>query len=151
MQVRIADPVPPSRLVPRLPRDLETICLKCCGKSRRNATPAPKSWRTIWGVIEPGSRLRPVRSVLSSDSPSGRGAGRPPQRLGCGRHPVRGVVVSLIVVLEQLRETKAAQTGRALARVKVLREAAPVPSQAFLPNPDMARDDVLSRLARGVE
>jgi WD40 repeat protein len=27
--VRQAEPVPPSRLTPRLPRDLETICLKC--------------------------------------------------------------------------------------------------------------------------
>jgi eukaryotic-like serine/threonine-protein kinase len=27
-----AEPVPPSRLVPRLPRDLDTVCLKCLGK-----------------------------------------------------------------------------------------------------------------------
>jgi eukaryotic-like serine/threonine-protein kinase len=31
-QVTDTDPVPPSRLVPRLPRDLETICLKCLSK-----------------------------------------------------------------------------------------------------------------------
>jgi eukaryotic-like serine/threonine-protein kinase len=31
-QVIADDPVPPSRLVPRLPRDLETICLKCLNK-----------------------------------------------------------------------------------------------------------------------
>jgi eukaryotic-like serine/threonine-protein kinase len=29
VQVRTLDPVPPSRLVPRLPRDLETVLLKC--------------------------------------------------------------------------------------------------------------------------
>ncbi len=39
-QVRASDPVPPGRLRPKLPRDLETICLKCLEKSqtRRYAT-----------------------------------------------------------------------------------------------------------------
>ncbi len=32
-QVKSADPVPPSRLQPGLPRDLETICLKCLEKA----------------------------------------------------------------------------------------------------------------------
>ncbi|HYH63963.1 MAG TPA: serine/threonine-protein kinase [Urbifossiella sp.] len=41
-QVRWADPAPPSRLAPRLPRDLGTICLKCLAKApaRRYATAA---------------------------------------------------------------------------------------------------------------
>lgn len=34
--VRTADPVPPSRLVPRLPKDLETVCLKCLEKEPAN-------------------------------------------------------------------------------------------------------------------
>jgi serine/threonine-protein kinase len=32
LQVRLVEPVPPSRLQPQLPRDLNTICLKCLAK-----------------------------------------------------------------------------------------------------------------------
>src|SRR5262249_52501284 len=33
--VRSQDPLPPSRFLPRLPRDLETVCLKCLEKDPR--------------------------------------------------------------------------------------------------------------------
>jgi WD40 repeat protein/tRNA A-37 threonylcarbamoyl transferase component Bud32 len=35
VQVQLSEPVPPSRLIARLPRDLETICLKCLEKHPR--------------------------------------------------------------------------------------------------------------------
>ena len=38
-QVKFVDAVPPSRLVPRLPRDLETICLVCLRKEPHRRYP----------------------------------------------------------------------------------------------------------------
>jgi serine/threonine protein kinase/Tfp pilus assembly protein PilF len=39
-QVRHKEPIPPSRLAPKIPRDLETICLKCLQKEMRNRYPS---------------------------------------------------------------------------------------------------------------
>jgi WD40 repeat protein len=40
LQVVHADPVPPAQLVPRLPRDLDTICLKCLAKEPTRRYPS---------------------------------------------------------------------------------------------------------------
>jgi eukaryotic-like serine/threonine-protein kinase len=40
LQVRGEDPVPPRRLVPSVPRDLDTICLKCLQKEPRRRYPS---------------------------------------------------------------------------------------------------------------
>ena len=45
-QVRGQKPVPPRRLNPRIPRDLETITLKCLEKNPSRATPRPRPWPT---------------------------------------------------------------------------------------------------------
>ncbi len=44
--VRTAEPVPPRRLRPKLPRDLETICLKCLAKE------APKRYASAQGLAD---------------------------------------------------------------------------------------------------
>src|SRR5262249_22145771 len=38
-QVRFIEPIPPRRFQPKLPRDLETICLKCLAKDARERYP----------------------------------------------------------------------------------------------------------------
>jgi tetratricopeptide (TPR) repeat protein len=82
-QVRGSDPLSPSRLVPRLPRDLSTICLKCLEKSPERryssaleladdlrryldghaivARPAGRLER-LWRVV----RRRPLQAALAS-------------------------------------------------------------------------------------
>ncbi len=44
-----------------IPPDLEEICLKCLGKRRRSATPAPRPWPTIWPASRAANRCKPAR------------------------------------------------------------------------------------------
>jgi WD40 repeat protein len=58
-QVRMADPVPPGRLQPGLPRDIETVCLKCLQK------PEAKRYASAGELAEDLERFlqrRPVRA-----------------------------------------------------------------------------------------
>ncbi len=45
------DPPRPSKLVPHIPRDLETVVLKASGTTRRTVMPRPRRWRTICGAF----------------------------------------------------------------------------------------------------
>ena len=58
-QVREMEPVPPTRIQPRTPRDLETICLKCLQKEMH------KRYLTSGDMAEDLRRFaddRPVRA-----------------------------------------------------------------------------------------
>jgi eukaryotic-like serine/threonine-protein kinase len=51
-QVKTSEPVPPSRLVPKLPRDIETICLKCLEKDQE------KRYETAQALAEDLKRFK---------------------------------------------------------------------------------------------
>ena len=83
-QVKSAEPVPPSRLQPGLPRDLETICLKCLEKApgrryARAADLAEDLRRYLVGRADPGTALGALGAGLEmgpATADPGGGAGR---------------------------------------------------------------------------
>jgi WD40 repeat protein/tRNA A-37 threonylcarbamoyl transferase component Bud32 len=87
-QVLSSPPLPPSRLRPGLPRDLETICLKCLEK---------EPWRRYPTARELGDDLRrylnhePVRA--RPPGPAGRVA------RWCRRHPVVAALTAAVVAV----------------------------------------------------
>jgi serine/threonine-protein kinase len=68
--VRTEEPVPPSRLVPRIPRDLETVCLRCLAKDAKDRYPSAAALAEDLGrwlrgePTEARPRLLPARAWL---------------------------------------------------------------------------------------
>ena len=79
--VRTAEPIPPRRLQPKVPLDLQTICLKCLEKDARSATPRRLSWRMTSWRSRTADPSRPVRRRHGNESESGYGAIRRRPRL----------------------------------------------------------------------
>ena len=111
-QVLCREPVPPSRLNPRVPRDLETICLKCLRKEpeRRYASAAALS-NDLTCFLEG----RPIQARPLS----------PVARLGrwCRRQPASAVLLATALAsvglaiggglwMERLRAERRAETAR---------------------------------------
>jgi WD40 repeat protein/Tfp pilus assembly protein PilF/tRNA A-37 threonylcarbamoyl transferase component Bud32 len=103
-QVKGSEPVPPSRLVPRLPRDIETICLKCIQKE--------PSWRYA-GASELAEDLRRYQTGMPIVARRASWAER--SWRWCRRNPVvAGLLASvwlLIVVIVIVSWVSAARLG----------------------------------------
>jgi tetratricopeptide (TPR) repeat protein len=86
-QVRHDDPIPPSRLQPKLPRDLETVCLKCLAKKPEQRYPSAAA---LADDLDRFLNGEPVRARPTSAVVKGWKWAR--------RHPARAVVLFILAV-----------------------------------------------------
>ena len=87
LQVLHDDPVPPSRLQPKLPRDLETVCLKCLAKRPEQRYPSAAELADDLDRFVAGEsvRARPTSAVVKGWK-------------WARRHPARAVVLFVLAV-----------------------------------------------------
>jgi hypothetical protein len=126
-QLRSRDAVPPSRLQPKVPRDLEIICLKCLEKEPRHR------YGSAAALAEDLARFRAGRPILARPAPARerlwKWARRRPALAALMAVSAAAVAVVLAVVLVgnvRLREQRNLADERsreALANLRVARSA----------------------------
>jgi WD40 repeat protein len=118
-QVRTADPVPPSRLQPGLPRDAETICLKCLHKDSQ------RRYADATALAEDLDRFLDGRSILARPA----GAAEYLQKW-VRRHPAVALLSALLaaviilgftLVAWQWRRAEAKAAAEAVANARAQR------------------------------
>jgi predicted Ser/Thr protein kinase len=112
-QVCHDEPVPPSRLQPKVPRDLETICLKCLQKS-----PA-KRYASALDLAEDLRRYQQGEPILA------RAMGRP-ERLWrwCRRNPVAASLLLTVLLGSAFGMWYLSRLSQSLVRMTALEGAA---------------------------
>jgi formylglycine-generating enzyme required for sulfatase activity len=150
-QVRSQEPVAPARLQPRLPRDLETICLRCLEKSRHRRYPSAQELADDLGRF---LAHEPIRA-------------RPTGQLGrlkkwVQRRPAVAALLAALIVLTatalvgitwayrqalaSLAEAREAQRRRVLARIEQLQTATPQAVPDILAELRAEEEAILPRL-----
>jgi len=122
--VRFSDPVPPSRLRPNVPRDLETIALKCLSKDpgKRYPSAAALADDVDRFLQEKAIQARPVGSIEKAI----KWCRRRPAMAGMTATIVLLIVASFITVTTLWQQAAKARDDEALARAdeRVQRERA---------------------------
>jgi hypothetical protein len=92
-QVQFQDPVPPSRLVPGVPRDLETICLKALAK-------APTSrYRSALELAQDLERFRSGESILARRENAARKLWRRARRNPVASLSLLAALLALVIAI----------------------------------------------------
>jgi tRNA A-37 threonylcarbamoyl transferase component Bud32 len=148
LQVLQDEPVPPSRLQRTMPRDLETICLKCLQK-------APNHRYASAGELAEDLHHFQAKEPIRA-RPVGRG-----ERLlkWCRRHPAVSVLSATVILLTlalgslvtwqwrqavtALAELRSEKAARALRQAAALPDAAPGRVPAILEELENNREEVL--------
>ena len=107
------EPVPPRRLQPKVPRDLETICLKCLEKDpqtlRQRRRPGRRPGRFLRGARSRPGRRRPGKGGQVGPAAAGGGLAPGGKRSGAGEY--------LVWYTSRLRQSNA-ELSQALAIAK---------------------------------
>jgi len=134
VQVRTQDPLPPSQLRPRLPRDLETICLKCLNKPPQARYPSAQA------LAEDLRRFLAALPIRARPTPAWERAFK-----WVRRHPARAAALAAVA---STAIAVAVVIGLANVRLQRERDRAELRRREAVANLRKARDAVDRMLTR---